>query len=346
MNLYQDNGYMNMNNIIDSGYPFIIVINGRGTGKTFNSLWEVLSRKIKFVYMRRTKTQVEEISTPGRDPFSDINKKKNTSYIQKAVTKNTVGIFDGEIVDGEIRPTGKCLGYICALSTFSTMRGLVDTDIDMLIFDEFIPEWNERPLREEYYTFLNAVETLSRNRELEGKPALQSVLLSNSNTYVNPILVGMKIVNKVKSMQENHIEMLEIKDRGILVIRPFSSPISEKKRDTALYKMAKNSDFIHMSIENRFSDFSRMRIKSMPIKEYTIIAAIGELGVYRHKSRLELYISTLNGGTNNIYGVSDVERQRFSHDFREISRLYLDGAIIFESQEVELLFVHYIQKKY
>lgn len=346
MQLYMDNGYMNMNNIINSSYPFIIVINGRGTGKTFNSLWYALENHIKFIYMRRTKTQIEEISTPGRDPFSDINKKKGTHFIPKNITKNTVGIYNGELQDDIYVPSGECLGYICALSTFSTMRGLVDTDIDLVIFDEFIPEWNERPIREEYYTFLNAIETIGRNRELEGKQPLQTVCLSNSNTIVNPILVGMQIVNNIKKMQKENKEILHLTNRGILVIYPNHSPISDKKQETSLYKMALNSGYKNMALKNTFDEFSAMKIKSMPLNEYRAVAQIGELCIYKHKSRDEIYVSSICTGCSKIYGVSDVEKERFNRDFKSLTRLYYQGRIIFESHECELLFVHYIQKHY
>jgi hypothetical protein len=39
------------------------------------------------------------------------------------------------------------IGYTCALSTLSNMRGFDASDIQLLICDEFIPEKHERLLK-------------------------------------------------------------------------------------------------------------------------------------------------------------------------------------------------------
>ena len=37
-NLFLDNGYLNMQEIIETPYTFIILVTGRGTGKTYGTL--------------------------------------------------------------------------------------------------------------------------------------------------------------------------------------------------------------------------------------------------------------------------------------------------------------------
>lgn len=343
MRLYQSNGYLDMAAIRHAGYPFTIVINGRGTGKTFNGLYDLLSTGTKFIYLRRTQTQIDQIRVPGLDPFSDINRKMGTSYIQAHMTKKTTAIYNGQVVDGELKPTGEPLGYLAALSTFATMRGIADTSIDVMFFDEFIPEWNERPIREEYQTLKQALETIGRNRELEGRKPLQLIAVANSNTIANPILVGMGIVEKVVKMVKNKSQILTIPERGIMVVCPTESPISVAKQNTALYKLD-SDEFSNMALGNIFPQFSNSKIKSLPLQEHKPICSVGEITIYQHKANGSIYVSTHSQPTPYTYGVSDVELERFNNDFRTLSRLYLSNDIIFQTQTAELLFRTYTQK--
>ena len=343
MRLYQPNGYLDMAAIRHAGYPFTIVINGRGTGKTFNGLYDLLSSGTKFIYLRRTQTQIDQIRVAGLDPFSDINRKMGTTYIQAPMTKKTTAIYNGQVVDGELKPTGEPLGYLAALSTFATMRGIADTSIDVMFFDEFIPEWNERPIREEYQTLKQALETIGRNRELEGRKPLQLIAVANSNTIANPILVGMGIVEKVVKMVKNKSQVLTIPERGIMVVCPTESPISAAKKSTALYKLD-SDEFSDMALGNIFPEFSNSKIKSLPLQEHRPLCRVGEVTIYQHKANGTIYVSTHTQPTPYTYGVSDVELERFNNDFRMLSRLYLSNDIIFQTQTAELIFRSYTQK--
>jgi hypothetical protein len=44
--LYLDNGYVNMDYLMDLPYPFIIVCGARGTGKTYGALKKVKEENI------------------------------------------------------------------------------------------------------------------------------------------------------------------------------------------------------------------------------------------------------------------------------------------------------------
>ena len=59
MNLYLDNGYLDMKSIIESEYPFIFVPAARGTGKTYGALKYHLEHDHKILFIRRTKQEAE-----------------------------------------------------------------------------------------------------------------------------------------------------------------------------------------------------------------------------------------------------------------------------------------------
>lgn len=344
MRLYQDNGYLDMASIRRAGYPFTIIINGRGTGKTFNGLYDLLTSTKKSIYMRRTQTQIEQASVEALSPVSDINNTLGTLYTISSITSKLSAIYNGEIIEGEKVACGEPIVYLAALSTFSRMRGIADTTIEAIFLDEFIPEWNEKPIKEEYITLMQAVETINRNRELKGRPPVQLICASNSNVIANPILIGFKIVEQIIKMIKNKQDILRIPERGILVICPHYSPISEAKKDTALYRLNESGDFRSMAIENLFPTFSYSTIKSLPLQEFIAMCTVGELTIYRHKSTGAIYVSTHVQTSPYNYGVSDVELERFNNDFRMLSRLYLSNDIIFQTQTAELLFRTYTQK--
>ena len=93
-----------------------------------------------------------------------------------------------------------------ALSTISNVRGFDATDRDVLIYDEFIPERHERPIKDEATAFFNAIETIQRNRELEGKDPLTVLCLANANELANPLFIELKLVKRAMALIRKGIE--------------------------------------------------------------------------------------------------------------------------------------------
>ena len=71
-NLFLDNGYLNMREIIEAPYTFIILVTGRGTGKTYGALKYMVDSEHKFIYMRRTDTQVQGIANAEMNVFDRL----------------------------------------------------------------------------------------------------------------------------------------------------------------------------------------------------------------------------------------------------------------------------------
>lgn len=187
MKLYLDSGYVNIKGIIDLGLPFNFVVGGRGTGKTYTALETVKEEDIKFMFMRRTQAQAELINKPDFSPFKSLNVDKGWNVITKPLTKYNAGFY--ESCEGEA--VGAPIGYTCALSTISNVRGFDAQDVKILVYDEFIPERHERPIKNEGAALLNAYETINRNRELKGHRPLQLLCLANSNDLSNPIFMEL-----------------------------------------------------------------------------------------------------------------------------------------------------------
>jgi hypothetical protein len=346
-NIYQESGYLNMRKILyycrEQNIPFILIIGGRATGKTYGALEVSKEDDIKFMYMRRTQSQADIINKPEFTPFKSLNTDFGWNIGTQAISKYSSGFYNQEKIDEVFKCVGAPIGYTCALSTVSNLRGFDASDVDLLIYDEFIPEKHERPIKNEGAAFLNAYETINRNRELKGKKPVQVLCLANAVDLANPILLELELVKKADQMKRKKQEVYFDRDRGICMIIMDNSPISNQKRATALYRLTKNSAFAGMSLNNNFTGEEIGRIKSKPLIEYIPIVVVGELCIYQHKSNHTLYASMHKMGTPPSFGTGDTERCRFRRQFSWLWDEYMENNIEFEEYLAEILLTKIFQ---
>jgi hypothetical protein len=337
MNIYQKSGYIDIRAILAQNLPFNFAVGGRATGKTYTSLETVIEDGIKFIYMRRTQTQADLINKPEFSPFKPLNRDFGWSIGSSSISKYNAGFYQQEEQDGRPVSLGAPLGYTCALSTVSNIRGFDASDVDLLIYDEFIPEKHERPIKNEGAAFLNAYETINRNRELNGHKPLQVLCLANANDLANPIFMELRLIRRAEQMRRKRQEIYIDKEQGIGLYLLSASPISQQKKNTALYKLTNGSQFERMSLDNEFSGEEIGHICSKPLAEYKPIVSIGEICIYSHKSNNSLYVSTHITGSPPQYGTGDTERARFKRLYYWIWDVYMASGIIFEEYLCEIL---------
>ena len=337
MKLYDDNGYVNIKGVLDLGLPFNFIVGGRGTGKTYTALKTVKEEKIKFMFMRRTQAQAELVNKPEFSPFKSVNADMGWNVISKPLTKYSAGFYDSDNEEA----AGVPIGYTCALSTISNIRGFDAQDVKLLIYDEFIPERHERPIKNEGAALLNAYETINRNRELKGNPPLQLLCLANSNDLSNAIFMELGIVKKAERMQRKGQEMSIDRNRGIGIFLLSESPISDKKRNTALYRATSGSEFERMSLNNEFvgTDYSCVNVR--PLIEYRPIVAVGEICIYSHKNSAKLYVSTHCTGSPPRFSSGENDLDRFRRIYSWIWLEYLGKNVEFEEILCEILLTKY-----
>lgn len=345
MKLYQDDGYLNIKDIIDGPAVYSFVVGGRGVGKTFGSLKEIIDRGLKFIFMRRTQVQVDMIKDDNLNPFNALTAVLGDNYrfVMKKVNKNITAVYRAEF-DPEKHiyiASGNILGYIMALSTVSNIRGFDASDVSILIYDEFIGEKHERPIRDEGAAFLNALETIARNRELQGRDPLKVLCLSNSNDLANPIFIQLKIVKDVENMVRKGQEYRYMPERHLAIYILQITPIGAAKAQTTLYKLAGDSEFTQMALSNDFSNEEMAEIKPQNIREYKPVVQVGEICIYRHKSKYLYYVTSFRSGSPEVYDSSAMDLKRFSRNMYHIWLAYLNRHVIFESYMDQVLLEKY-----
>lgn len=339
MKLYQDNGYVNIRGIIELGLPFNFVVGGRGTGKTYTALKTVKEDDIKFFFMRRTQAQADLINKPEFSPFKALNSDEGWNVTTRAISKYNAAFYN--ISDEQ--PEGTPIGFTGALSTMSNVRGFDAQEVKLLIYDEFIPERHERPIKNEGSALLNAYETINRNRELKGNPPLQLICLANANDLSNPIFLELGLVKKAEQMKRKGQEFSIDRKRGIGIFMLSESPISSRKRNTALYKLTKGSEFEKMSIENDFAQRDYTNVVIRPLIEYKPVVSVGELCIYSHKNSGKLYVSTHKTGTPPAYTSGEADLTRFQRVYFWIWSDYMQNNVEFEEILCEILLTKYFK---
>lgn len=328
---YPDTGYVNIGGILFEGYPFNFICGGRGTGKTYDALRTARNKGIKFIFLRRTQAQADLISKAEFSIFKPLNEDEGWNIYPERVSK-----YNSAFVENDIQ-----IGYTAALSTLSNMRGFDASDIQLIIYDEFIPEKHERPIKNEAAALWNAYETINRNRELKGIAPVQLLCLANANDITNPVFESLNLIRVADRMQKKGSERWTDDKRGIQLIMLQRSPISRKKGNTVLYNLTEGSDFSRMSLDNSFN-VNRQHVRPRPLGEYIPVCLIGELCVYRHKSDPRLYCTTHQAGVfSRRFGTSDTDRIYYRRIFCHHWEMYIQNQIDFEDVLSETLFLHY-----
>lgn len=345
--LYLDSGYLNYDYIFKlarrNNTPTIAMVGARGTGKTFGALEYVLTRDLKFLYMRRTQAQLDLIKRKEYSPFISINKVLGMNIEQFPVTKYSSSIYDSEINEkGKVIPKGDLLGLTAALSTFSNIRSFDASYIKVLIYDEFIGEAHERPIKEEANAFFNALETIGRNRELSGEEPLYTLMLANSNNISNPYFLSLKLVGVVEKMLKSGQEIHFVHSKGIMIINVNNSPISKLKAQTTLYRMTAGSDFFDMAINNDYTGMCRDAVKQEDLKQYKIMYVLGELAIYKHKSQDQYYVCAhISGTPRKVFPANVNGLREFRTKNHKIWMKYCINKVLFESYTQQILFEKY-----
>lgn len=323
--IYDKNGWVNWDYIMNQGASFYSVTGARGVGKTYGLFKWCLENGKKFIYLRRLKSQLDQCARTDGNPFKKINTDTGRNIQPKSAGGNIL-FRDGE----------NLIAVGVALSTVANVRGIDFSDYDIIIFDEAIASEGERPIPKEFNAFLNFYETVNRNRELSGDKPVQAVLLGNANRLTNPYFSGWGFMKTALKMINGGQMVWRSGDGTRIMILLLDSPISRKKAETGLYKNA-SKDFVSMALDNAFRT-DATNIRSMPLIEFTHLVSIGEIGIYRHKTERKYYVSftTKDQPYYESYGIG---LKMFQQDFYNLRLYYMINKIVyFENYECELIF--------
>lgn len=286
--------FFNLIEYIDLIKAISIIIGGRGIGKTYSAFSFLLENQDKrFIYMRNTVTQLDESCSAFGNPFKRWAADHNRNiYMEKE--KNHAMIYE------ETEEGTKLIGYGVALSTFENLRGIDLSDVDYVLFDEFIER--RKFTFAQYESFVHFYETVNRNRELFGEPPLKCFLLSNSQKLDNPILAGYGLIPVIENMIRNGQK--RYRSGGILVLLP-ESEVSDLKAQTEMYKMINGSKIADENLKNKFAFDSFYGIQKRNLIEYLCVCAVDDIYIYKHKSNNKYYACQVRSDNVKEFSIRD-----------------------------------------
>lgn len=328
--------YFDYGSLLKCGEPFNIIIGGRGTGKTYGALktcyQHYLDTGRQFIYMRRTQTEVDFITkVESANPFFKLNEdcgwQVNVVKIDKRLATLSVD--------------GKTCGYIFALTTVSTIRGIDMSNVDYLVYDEFIPEPHVKRLKNEGMAFFNAYESFNRNREFEGKNPIYAFLLANSNDFNSDLLISAGLQKKCEEMMRKGKSFSRNARKRCTISLLKNNDFIEKKAETVLYQFTMDSDFFKMSINNEFVENDFTKIKSLNVKNMKIVCAIGNIYIYSDNKIY--YASRMVQHTLAYFDKNDAGVMAFRKQYSLIlTKAYIYDYLIFENFEIKREIVNII----
>lgn len=347
-NLFNDLGYLDIPSIRKymkkNRIPFCWMWAGRGTGKTYGVLKDELTRGEKFMFVRRTDKQIKLIMNPRYMPFKALNIKESTNVQPKSIGAGMYGFFhcDTDPDTGKLIYNEPMIAPAAAVSTVGNIRGFSDDDLQLMFYDEFIPIRGERPIRNEAGNLFDLYETINRNRELDGREPLYFIGASNSNNPDNPYFTELGVLNKALKMGMSHDNEVYINKRsGFMLLCINRSPISEKKRDTALYRLTSGSDYEKMALDNEFVNIDTDNVQSMNLQHYNPVVAIGGICIYRAKNGRRYYVSEHVKGDPERFTTTEINLARFQRRYDYLRIAYFSDQITFENHLTERLFQVY-----
>lgn len=282
----KDEIYTNCYDIVKkSNLFFFIFIGGRGIGKTYSMLRNPYFENKKIMYVRRTETELKNCCSAIFNPYKKINMNEQINIEIQKVEDSAV------IIDNTDENNPETVGYASALSTFGKFRGADFSDVDLIVYDEFISTSPYSRMENECLMLLNFIETVNRNRELEGEESVKVVLLSNANTIDNDIIRTLGLAEEIHRMKQNDEHIYTDEERGIYLNLLENKEVLDMKMKTRLYKLAKGTSFYDMALDNEFTRDYFGDVGKVDYKELVPMCCYENFYIYEHKSNNVLFIS-------------------------------------------------------
>lgn len=368
-----EGGYFNIETLIDDAYPFLFVVGGRGRGKTYSAL--KFLRDKRHVFIRRTEDEIKTLveldnaddmavsESPWRQINEDLDGDGHCIKAYKIASGRYMfcdigNRFNWNADKDEQDKIKKPLANIVALSAVGKVKGAGYENVPYILYDEFIPLQGTRNTKFDGLHLMQIYETISRNREKNGKTATKLICLANATTIANSVFLEFGFINTVYEMVKKGFCRVDMPDKGVrILLLPATGEFTEAKKNTALYKaISKTSAMYRSSIENEFvsDDFTDVTEKcnlqgakhwyyftSRQGKIYTMYSLAGnkwrlEEGI-KGKGKKEVYNFNLNS-TKDIYLA---EKTVFADTWFD----YCEGLISFDSYEAKVLYFDIINKK-
>lgn len=335
-----------------------IIFGGRSTGKTYSALRYAIEQEKRYLFMKRTDDDVENLVLDANaekdkdkrektdlNPFKSINRDFEKCNYTPLKMKKGLAAFYNQIDDD----TKVLSGYCMSLNKVSKYKGADFSDVEYIIFDEFVPTKYQVVRKAEGMALLDLYMTVSRDREQRGREAVKLFCLANADDVSSPTTEALQITDTIAKMAMSGQSVIYDPDRYILIHRlTDNKELMRAQAQNKIYKTMAGTSWLDMSLSNQFAynDFSdissKCRMKGMKARA----AFMYERKLYYVYSTDEGYYYIGEQKTDQPVRIYDLkkesEQNAFYYDFVfEIRDMWLNGGVAFCKYTIKDLFLNY-----
>lgn len=264
--------------------PYLLMsIGGRGIGKTFwyktMFMYDFLSKKEQWIYIRRTQTELDEI-----DKESFVTEKTfkmlfyDYEFLERKTSKNgTLLRFmgDGEEFKVEFSSRNMLVNndiccYMKALSTWGKLKGSEYDRVERILFDEVlidISRKNAYYLPNEIDALVQLIKSVERDRHID------IVLLSNATNYNNIYFNHFGFYGDNSKRFWYLANKVNKNARGILIEFPKNKKITIED-DPDFYSLSIGTKVFESNVNNEFQQKTGInniaKLKGKKVRLYSI----------------------------------------------------------------------------
>lgn len=298
-----------------------VVYSRRGPGKTYSALRMCYADNIPFCYIKRTNEDVDFLCSGNTmlevdpSPFAPINRDFGINVTPKLIKKGFGAFYN---TDSEDNIIGKPIGYIISLNSVKRIKGFDLSNVDMIIFDEFIPQRGEIVKLSEGELLLDCYMTISRDRLERGKDPLKMILFANAEEISTPITNTLELTDLIASLKTSHYYD---DNRDILIhhITNDEIPLKEVAKK-GIYKGMYNTAWFDKSFGGDFSNNDFSNIQNISLKNMSVMIEVifrrKHYYIYYHPVKCIYYMTTSPGKAPYVYDLSrENDQKKFYKDF-------------------------------
>lgn len=315
-----------------------LVWSKRGPGKTYSTLRMCIEDNVQFAFMKRTMEDIDLLCSKKNDvqfdvsPFKPLNRDFGWNIHPVKIKKGIAGFYK---CDANDEPVGAPVGYALALSAAEDVKGFDLSEVDFMIFDEFIPKPYQIVKRTEGDALLDIYMTLTRDRIERGRKELKLICLANATNINNPTFDILDVIDTAADMDLYDKEYVYQIERKILLHFIHMKQVEEREK-TGIELAMEGTVWAEMSFGGHFAynDFSA--VKHQRLKNYAPYVSY----IYKRK---QVFIYRKDGyyyacySKNNKCPVFNLARENEQKRFFNEYIYELREACI----EDKMLFTHY-----
>lgn len=330
--------YWSAQDILSRNAMFNFVVGGRGTGKTYDCKWRLIRRALRkhrtFIYLRRYETELEDRGQFFKDVLIRFPQYEFKVDGMKAYAKRK----QTEEQEKRNPAPWQLVCYFSALSKSLTKKSVPYSDVDYIVFDEFIIDKQKMHyLPNEAPAFLDFYNTVDRFED-----RVKVLFLANAVALINPYFVYFGLTprkDKRFTMKDNGYHCVEMVQ---------SEAFKAYVNNTRFGQMIANTAYYDYAVDNRFNDQNDKFIAKKPEDAeflYAITFDAVTYGIWADYLHGRYYINDKvpYGRTPFILTRDDMTPnllmlERSSFILKSLKSCYQQGSIFYDSIKTRELF--------